>query len=295
VTRPFDTLEPPMSLRAAVLWVGLSACAGPSGETDLGSTENSDQSEDASDTTDAPGPATVDLDCTDKVTAWEALPYCKTTLGGLEVKLFAPEDPQEGAGVAIYLHGDTANGYFEDWGFEYLVPWAQSEGLWFAAVLAPNECSWWRAPDECSWEIEDTEGYNADAFHDALVELSDRAEASVEGVRYVGYSGGSTFLAGHFVPLYGDEHPGIVVANCGGEEPIYDFAWDVDEGPRDEIPMVFTYGGQDFMQEYVVPAIAAYEDLGFEVTDDKRPGFGHCDADLDWDGITIGLWEGYGG
>jgi predicted esterase len=230
------------------------------------------------------------LDCSDATTAYEGLPYCLTTLGLTEVKLFVPEQREPDAPIAVYLHGDTANGYYEDWGFEYLVPWALDRGIVFAAVLAPNECSWWRDEDECSWEIEDEDATNADALHEALEQIGAAYDARTDGVRYVGYSGGSTFLTGHFVPLYGDVHPGVVVANCGGEEPIYEFAWDATPAARARVPIVYTYGSQDFMQEYIDPAVEIYEDLGFDVTVDERQGYGHCDADLDWDAITLGLW-----
>jgi hypothetical protein len=231
------------------------------------------------------------LDCRDRTT-YEGLPYCLTTIGLTEVKLFVPEDRDPNAPMAVFLHGDTANGYYEDWGYEYLVPWALEHGIVFAAVLAPNGCSWWRNEDECTWETEDTDGTNADALHQALVTIGAAEDASTEGVRYVGYSGGSTFLTGHWLPLYGDQHPGTIVANCGGEVPIYDFAWDTrDAAIRDRDPIFYTYGSNDFMQEYIDPAVRRYTGLGFDVTTDERAGYEHCDAGLDWDGITLDLWE----
>jgi predicted esterase len=261
------------------LW--LAGCGGVTPvDSDLGDTAISD------DAGEPPG-----LDCTPAETAWEGLPYCLATVGSLELKVFVPSDRAPDAPLAVYLHGDTANGYYEDWGFEALVPWAMANGVVFVAALAPNGCSWWRDEDECSWEIEDEDATNADALHEALLAVAAAYDARADGVRYVGYSGGSTFLTGHFLPLYGDVHPGVIVANCGGEEPIYDFAWDTSDARlRDRNPIVYTFGGADFMREYIEPAIVLYSDLGFSVTVDRHPGYGHCDADLDWDAMTLALW-----
>ncbi len=260
-----------------LLALTLSACTGAA---DVGDTSIDDDT----------GPRPV-LDCSDEVTAYEGLPYCLTTIGLTEVKLFIPQNRDPNAPMALYLHGDTANGYYEDWGFEYLVPWAMDHGVVFGAVLAPNGCSWWRNEDECSWEVEDVDATNANALHDAMELIGDALDASPSGVRYVGYSGGSTFLTGHFLPLYGDVHPGTIVANCGGEEPIYDFAWDTSSAAtRARNPIFYTYGSNDFMQEYIDPAVVIYNDLGFDVTVDMRPGYEHCDAGLDWDAITLDLW-----
>ena len=53
-------------------------------------------------TTDDTGPRPV-LDCSDQTTAYEGLPYCLTTIGLTEVKLFVPEDSDPGAPMASNL------------------------------------------------------------------------------------------------------------------------------------------------------------------------------------------------
>jgi hypothetical protein len=56
--------------------------------------------------------------------------------------------------------------------------------------------------------------------------------------------------------------------------------------------MFYTFGSNDFMTEYIFPSMDAYQALGFPVESLELPGYGHCDADCDWDARTIGLWEG---
>jgi hypothetical protein len=112
------------------------------------------------------------LPCTSATTQYDGQPYCLTTLEDIEVKLFVPPDPGPNPmQVAIYLHGDTANGYYEDWGFEALSAWATSHRVLFLAALAPNGCSWWRPKDTCGADVYD-EGYNTDGCRHHFARLS---------------------------------------------------------------------------------------------------------------------------
>lgn len=281
-------------LALAACTVAPSDNADTADETDLTDT----------DPADTDGPFTIDeSDCAWDET-WEfGYEYCLRTIGDVEVKVFTPDTLEAGAPIAIYLHGDTANGYYEDWGYEWLLDWTRSNGIIFVAALAPNGCSWWRHPNECSRWIEDEDGYNSDALARVIDTVGQDWGAATDGIRYVGYSGGSTFLTGHFVPLYGKEYPGIVAAHCGGQGPIYDFTWDHrTDVVRERIPLEFTWGSRDFMggyggeYDYVQEAIDFYDDIGWpRVGALEIDGLGHCGASYDWDQRTIDLWEAYDG
>jgi hypothetical protein len=227
--------------------------------------------------------------CTSTTTAELGAPICRTKVGDVELKLAVPDGDVDG--LAVFLHGDTANGWLDDFGYEYLIDAVTNARLALVAALAPNGCSWWRTKDECDFEVEDESGANADALAAALARVEAGLGAAHAPVRYVGYSGGSTFLTGHFLPLHGDEWPGVMVANCGGEIPIYDFAWDVDDAAlRAQLPVRFTLGSEDFMAEYVDPADTTLRSLGFDVDKTVLAGFDHCDAGVDWDGLTLTAW-----
>lgn len=237
----------------------------------------------------------------DHATKTFGIPYCLRTVGIVELKLFPPDQPVRNGPIAVFLHGDTANGYFQDWGYEWLLEEANANGWYFVAALAPNRCSWWRTPNECAWELEDHKGRNVAGLAGALDALIAENDLSPEGIRYVGYSGGSTFLTGHWVPLVGHRYPGIVVANCGGEAPIYDFSWNPSRAGRAAIPLVYTWGSRDFMggaqnsPDYVGQSIDWYTAAGFPVDALEVEGLDHCGADYDWDARTLELWSAFEG
>jgi predicted esterase len=232
------------------------------------------------------------LDCTPSTTQWDEQPYCLTEVGPLELKVFVPDDGSDAPmQVAVYLHGDTANGYYEDWGFEALSAWATSNHVLFVAALAPNGCSWWRPVTSCSVDEYD-DGSNATALQNALVAIGEAYDIYPDPVLFVGYSGGSTFLTRHFVPMYGDVRPGVIVANCGGVPP-QPFDWTPTAETRAQVPLYYTFGSEDFMVEYIYPSVDEYTQMEFPVDVLEEPGYGHCDGDYDWDGRTIELWESY--
>lgn len=230
------------------------------------------------------------LSCTPETTLNDEQPYCFTDIGPVELKVFVPNDGNpEPMQLAIYLHGDTANGYYEDWGFEGLSAWATANHVLFVAALAPNGCSWWRPDYSCSIDEYD-DGSNADELVAAIDAIGEAHDIYTDSILFVGYSGGSTFLTRHYVPMYGDSRPGVVVANCGGVEP-QPFDWSPTAETRAAVPLYYTFGSEDWMTEYIYPSIEAYEGLSFPVDVREEPGYGHCDGDYDWDARTLGLWE----
>ncbi len=230
------------------------------------------------------------LPCTSAATQYDGQPYCSTAIEDVEVKLFVPAAPgPDPMQLAVYLHGDTANGYYEDWGFEALSAWATAHRVLFFAALAPNGCSWWRPKDTCGADVYD-EGYNTEQLVGVIRAVGKAYDVYTQEILFVGYSGGSTFLTRQYVPMVGNELPGVMVLNCGGVDP-QPFDWAPSPETTPLLPLHYTFGTDDFMTEYIYPSMADYEAMGFSVDELELPGYGHCDGSYDWDGRTISLWE----
>lgn len=229
------------------------------------------------------------LSCKAATTANTAQPYCLATVGDIEMKVLLPAASKGPMQIAVFLHGDSANGYFEDWGFEALATWASARGILFVAALAPNRCSWWRPKSSCSVDEYDT-GENARALVAALDAIGKAYDVYPRQLLFVGYSGGSTFLTRNFIPMFGDTRWGSMVLNCGGVDP-QPFDWAPTAAALQRLPLAYTYGSLDKMLPYIGPSVAEYKKLGFQVDDRKVDGYTHCDSAYDWDARTIALWE----
>ncbi len=241
-------------------------------------------------TPDASSHGAGGVPCTRQMTQNQGLDYCLGKVGTVEYKLFVPEDgSKRPMQMALFLHGDTANGYLEDWGFEALAAWASQHHVLMLAALAPNGCSWWRPETSCSVDEYDTGG-NALALEEVLKTIAKGYDVYQTDLLYVGYSGGSTFLTRQWIPMFGDTHPGVVVANCGGVEP-QAFSWEPSDLQRARVPLYYTYGDSDFMIEYILPSSEQYDALGFPVSLLELRGVDHCGSSYDWDERTLSLWS----
>lgn len=218
------------------------------------------------------------------------LPICVTQIAGIEVKIHMPTKNSPTKHLALFFHGDTANGYLEDWGYEGLAQWSEKRGIALAALLAPNRCSWWRPSTDCVKNLFDT-GANADIASRAIASL--RSKLGVRGQNlYVGYSGGSTFLTSQFIPRYGSRFPGAYALNCGGYQPILSLDRSVSVS---RTKLTFAYGDNDFMftSGYISRAVRAYQAKGMVVDTQVFSGRAHCDGKVDWNGQTTRIWSSF--
>jgi predicted esterase len=211
--------------------------------------------------------------------------YCVSKIQGVEVRLADVAPTENGpVSLAIYVHGDGAAAYKSNGAMKALLPWADLRHVRVLAVLAPNGCAWWQKPThDCASAVEepDTLGENTVAFEAVLEEIRARYDINFDPTFYYGSSGGTIFLAGAFLPRYGNIYPGAFAMNCGGTpQKKSDFTWNPDDAAaRGSTKLWFTYGDQDFLKVDEHGSAVFYSDLGFPVDEKIIPGADHCAFD----------------
>lgn len=221
--------------------------------------------------------------------------YCRAEVGPLELRIVEPADTSGPMQLAVHLHGDTANGHYENWGWRRFAGWARDRRVLLVSALAPNGCSWWRRPGDvdCDMAGGDSEGANADALAEAFEALGEGYDFFHEPKLYVGFSGGALFATALMLPRHGDVHPGAWVTNCGGDQPWgAGVQWDErDPGLLAKQSVYFTYGSLDFLVDQIGRGVDYYTARGYDVDELVVPDEEHCDNDIDWTAVTIERWE----
>lgn len=223
--------------------------------------------------------------------------YCVSKIQGVELRLADAAPGESGpVSLAIYVHGDGAAAYKSNGAIKALLPWADLRHVRVLAVLAPNGCAWWQKPThDCASAVEepDTLGENTVAFEAVLKEIRARYDINFDPTFYYGSSGGTIFLAGAFLPRYGDIYPGAFAMNCGGTtHKKTDFTWNPDDAvARGSTKLWFTYGDQDFLKDDAHASAVFYSGLGFPVDEKIIPGATHCA--FDGHGRAKEVWSEY--
>lgn len=207
------------------------------------------------------------------------------TVSGVEMKIYPPAaglKPQQALRLAIYLHGDTARDYTDEY-YRSLKDETTRKGMLFVAALAPNKNSWWHQDSF------------ADNFAHALNAILGRYNVARDKILYAGVSGGSTFMTMQFLPKYGNTYPGTLAAMCGGAPP-RPFQYNVTPTIAGKIDLFFTYGSQDFLANpkgsygAVIPgSIQAYRAKGFPVYTKVIPAAEHCKFNTN--GEILAIWN----
>jgi hypothetical protein len=182
-------------------------------------------------------------------------------------KAIIPSDigPAKAYGLTIHLHGDGGGDY--DWLYEDNARIGLKHGLLGIVVRAPNR--------KCCWY----EGGEANAkYLDDLIqnELFVKYNIDKRRVYFSGVSGGSQFLTGQFIPLYGSRYNSGAVMLCGGPDN-----WQRSINSTPEFIAGFKlywYATQgDFLLDQVQDGIRYYQGLGMQVGSEIRPTGDHCD------------------
>lgn len=259
------------------------------GMDDLGDEEEStggDTGSDGSGSATGDGPLPPGIACDDAF-EHEGRAGCETVVEGLGVKFF-PLDPGERVErLAVFLHGDGAADYTDNWGFSAdILEWTRMRNTMVVGVLAPSFY------EDGTVAFGAAQPEHADAVALTLEAFLAAYEPEhADETLYWGVSGGSWFFTSSFVARVGHRVPGVVVASCGGSGFSFGWAWDpmTDTTTRDAIPFYFNYGTEDFLAPGIVDSIAEYQGLGFEVDSLVHRGAMHCDHPIS--GPTIDFWS----
>ncbi|MFK7872666.1 MAG: hypothetical protein AB8C84_05770 [Oligoflexales bacterium] len=191
-------------------------------------------------------------------------------------KINAPEDvSQKVYGLHIHLHGDGGGGYTD-------FPNVETRyNLIGVTVRSPNQGTSWNR-----------DGQNFALYVDELIqnELLKKYNIDLDRIYFSTVSGGSYFMTGAFIPLYGAKYKtGGAFMMCGGRAPQFDFS-----SPDGE-SFLKTYRlhwestnevGRADIRSSVEASVAAYQQalgaLGAvenPQTNQIKDDFGHCEFD----------------
>ncbi len=276
---------------------GGDATTDDDGDASGSATEVGDASTDPADSTGAvstdggttgDGPVPAGLPC-DAPFDYQGHAGCQAIVEGLEVKFFPPPAGERVDRLAIYLHGDGAADYMENWAFSPdIFAWTEARNTMIIGVLSPafyedGTVAFGAAQPEHAHQVAVT----IEAFIAAYE--PEHADQSL----YWGVSGGSWFFASSFIAHVGHRVPGVFAASCGGSGVSFGWAWDpmTDAATRDAIPIYFNYGTEDFLAPNIIDSIAEFEGMGFAVDSLVHQGAMHCDHPISEP--TLEFWSRY--
>lgn len=211
---------------------------------------------------------------------------CLSTIDGLQVKYF-PLERGAVTNLAVFLHGDTANDWSENFGFRpAILDWAQERNILVLGAVATS-----------SYDEGGLPAYGAAQAQQAtelitLIEtFRDAYNASTERAYYWGVSGGSWFISSQFIARMAPRMPGIYVANCGGSGMSYGWDWDPSEDTalRDSIAVYYNYGSEDFLAGAAHGSHLDFDGRGIVGEELIHDGATHCDHPIA--APTIAFWE----
>lgn len=240
------------------------------GETDPNDTDVVDDS-----SGEPPPPPPPGIECEEPFT-YQGLEGCVATVEGIQIKFFPLPEGETVEHIAVYFHGDTAPGWYENWAFPSVVDWAEPKGILTLGVLSPM------LGGSGLPEWGESQPPDAEAVATAIEAFADAYAAPREEIFYWSTSGGSWFFTSSYVPVAGHRLPGWFAISCGGSGFSYPFEWDnTDATLRDRISLFFNYGTEDFLADPTDDSFAEYGALGFEVDRLVHEGATHCAHPID--------------
>lgn len=260
---------------------GTSTTAGPTTDPEPTTTAGSDDS-----TSGGEFVPPVGLAC-DQTFRHAGRQGCLSEVDGLQVKFFPLADPVPVQRIAVFLHGDGAADWTENWGFrEEILNWADARDVLVLGIQSP--ASYDGDPDPAFGAAQPV---HADMVATTLETFLDAYEVVEERQLYWGVSGGSWFTSSSYIPVAGHRVPGIFVANCGGSGVSFGWAWEPESQPEVVAAnsLYFNYGDQDFLAEPSAESHAEYMALGFVTDQLVHPGATHCAHPIAEP--TIDFWE----
>lgn len=180
-------------------------------------------------------------------------------------KISVPSDVGTNAyGLLVYLHGDGGGDY--KWFFRDNARIGLQHKLIGITILAPNfGKQWYNGGDQ-----------NSVYVHELIQnEIFKKYNVDTSRVYFAGTSGGSQFLTGQFLPIYGLHYDSGAVMMCGGPAN-----WQRKLNADDDFLKKFKFAWiatkYDFLLPQVEKGIAYYRDKGFQVEENILPQGNHC-------------------
>jgi len=190
--------------------------------------------------------------------------------------LVSPGKDTKRPGLFVWLHG-AGGGPSYAGNFDALAKTAAKWKLATLAVQVPGHAATWPATNE-SPDVH--VGYLRDLLHDVVLK---EYELDDERLVFVGFSAGSTFLMGDYLPAHATSYRGGTVMLCGGGPPIVAMPLGSNALPagfNDRFKMYVHITIPDFLYQQTMHGLGYWQMRGAtpEVVTPKTGG--HCDFDL---------------
>jgi poly(3-hydroxybutyrate) depolymerase len=201
-----------------------------------------------------------------------------TGKSGRYTAAFDPGAAPKSQGLLLFFHGSgNTQGYASV--FDSLASVAAEFKLVPLALQAPNQAVTWpegpNAPHNRHVEY-------VNSFLEREV-FSRHAEITPDRLILVGFSAGSTFLSGDFLPSFVHRHGGGAVMLCGGGGPVR-FPQDVfrklTKAEAQKFPLYFMIQKKDFLYHQTMQGVGYWKSRQALVHADTPEGGGHCAFDL---------------
>ncbi len=198
--------------------------------------------------------------------------------GKYTVKFGGPSAGAKSMGLLVFFHGSgNTSGYAGS--FDVLESLAQSFKLVPLAIQAPNDAITW--PDSGRGPSNQHTVY-ARSLLDQVI-FNNHPEIDPGRVVFVGFSAGSTFLSGDFLPRYIKDFKGGVVLLCGGGGPVTQSPETFSALPAD-VAKVFSFYAYiqkgDFLYGQTREGLAYWRSRGAVVEAETPEGGSHCSFDM---------------
>jgi poly(3-hydroxybutyrate) depolymerase len=201
-----------------------------------------------------------------------------TGKSGLYTAGFETKAAPKSQGLLLFFHGSgNTQGYAS--AFETLAAAGRDHNLVPVALQAPNQAVTWpegpNAPNNRHVE------YVASFLEKEI--FAKHPEVRRDRLIFAGFSAGSTFLSGDFLPAHIRQFQGGAVMLCGGGGPVR-FPQDVfrkltpDEALK--FPLAFMIQKKDFLYHQAMQGVSYWKSRQALVHADTPEGGGHCAFDF---------------
>ena len=199
---------------------------------------------------------------------WELLAkqYSFKSSDGLVSEYTVLTHHKKATDLLVFFHGSGgAAGYAQP--MKNLKTIADDYGFHIMSIKAPTGNNW-PNPD-----------FAKDNGHITYAHEAIQQQVKALGIKkvvFLGWSAGSTFLVGDFIPVVGSYYQGGAIMLCGGGRPYFDQFYRLSL-IRKNMRLYFRVGSKDFLYDQVREVIAHYQKaqikLSYMLTKEKHCGF----------------------